>query len=470
MRRVIFLCIFIIMISSSTSTASGQFFATCQCGSRAELEASIKSHNEHIYRLERKFTDIFYFQGPVPLEKLKTDLTAVLCYLRKLPRRAAVVFYGYQPNRLCTWLISPHLRSADFVSHAADFDDREIVQLYEEFRNSIGVSNNDPERSKNTAPQGNSSSSALEKTSPSRAYNEILGQLSQILLPKPISDELIEAKIDTLVIVPITMKYYVEGINAMNDAPDESAHIASIGSIPFSALRLRDKMLVDLMSVVVAPGFYVFSQDPLRISRPSGFRNPLIVGDPINPKSGWIFKELPGARVEAENIAKDLGTTAIIGPKATRENVIPKVQPSTDLIYLATHGFADARNPRDSSFLVLSNGLWRACEIQSLKLEARPLVVLSACQTALGKDFDVGTIGLARSWQWAGASNVVMSFWNIYDEFAGEFMPIFMQLAKHLPPEEALRRAMVQIRSQDKYNNPKYWAGFAVYGAPHIIN
>jgi CHAT domain-containing protein len=470
MRRTSFICFFVIMFLNLTWETSGQFFSTCQCGSREELEASIKSHNDHIYRLQRKFTDIYYFQGRIPNDVLKADLGMIINYLRELkPRRAAVIFYAYQPKRLCTWLISPNLKNTDFISSAGDVDDMEFVRLCEAFKEAIGVSKNNPQRIMTPMPPSTKEPSMVVKVPPSADYVKIIDRLSQMLLPEPITDGLREAKIDTLVVVPISLRYYVEGIDKLNAAPEDSAHVASIGSIPFAALKLKNKMLIDEMSVVVAPGFFVFAQGPLRINRPNGFRHPIVVGDPTVKNSGYSFTELPGARAEAIAIANELGIEAIVGPAATRCNVIPRVRPATDLICLATHGFADERNPRDSSFLVLSDGLWRANEIQHLELKSRPLVILSACQTALGKDFDVGTIGLARTWQWAGASNVVMSLWNIYDEFASEFMPIFMKLATHMPPEEALRQVMLQIRGRAKYSNPKYWAGYTVYGAPHII-
>ena len=38
-----------------------------------------------------------------------------------------------------------------------------------------------------------------------------------------------------------------------------------------------------------------------------------------------------------------------------------------------------------------------------------PLVVMSACQTGLGKVFEGGTFGLARAWCHAGSSQIVTS-------------------------------------------------------------
>ena len=123
------------------------------------------------------------------------------------------------------------------------------------------------------------------------------------------------------------------------------------------------------------------------------------------------------------------------------------------------------RNPRDASFLLMSDGRWPAIDIQNLPLrKSRPLVVLSACQTGLGKNFDVGTIGMARAWQRAGASNIVMSLWNIDDIATSHLMKYFIELAGSNPTDVAMQLAMQQAR--DINPNPAYWAGFAVFGPP----
>jgi len=112
----------------------------------------------------------------------------------------------------------------------------------------------------------------------------------------------------------------------------------------------------------------------------------------------------------------------------------------------------------------MSDGRWPAVKIQNLPLKARPLVVLSACQTGLGKDFDVGTIGMARAWQRAGASNVVMSLWSVDDRATQQLMTQFIRLLPQWPVDEALRLAMLQARAVNPH--PAYWAGFSVFGAP----
>jgi CHAT domain-containing protein len=83
----------------------------------------------------------------------------------------------------------------------------------------------------------------------------------------------------------------------------------------------------------------------------------------------------------------------------------------------------------------------------------------------LGKDFDVGTTGLARAWLRAGASNVVMSLWNVDDQATRVLMSDFVErLVTGVPPDRALRQAAMTTRA--RYPNPVHWAAFGVFGAP----
>ena len=101
-------------------------------------------------------------------------------------------------------------------------------------------------------------------------------------------------------------------------------------------------------------------------------------------------------------------------------------------------------------------------------LRQRPLVIMSACETALGKNFAVGTIGLARAWQWAGASNVVMSLWSVDDNATRNLMVRFVKyILSGEPTDRALRKAAIDARLLDF--NPAYWASFSLFGAPEVI-
>ena len=92
----------------SVGTVHAQQIAECQgSNSIQELEESIRTHNEHIYRLNRKFLEYWYFQGKVPDDVLlKGTLTDVERFLEEIPRRrTAVLSYGHQAPKFCIWMI-----------------------------------------------------------------------------------------------------------------------------------------------------------------------------------------------------------------------------------------------------------------------------------------------------------------------------------------------------------------------------
>jgi len=121
------------------------------------------------------------------------------------------------------------------------------------------------------------------------------------------------------------------------------------------------------------------------------------------------------------------------------------------LVHFATHGSLDSEHP-ELSGVVLSmvnekgspvDGFLRLHDIFNLKLPAE-LVVLSACETALGKEIKgEGLIGLTRGFMYAGTPRVVVSLWSVDDEATAELMKRFYQgmLIKKLSPPAALRAA-----------------------------
>ena len=119
------------------------------------------------------------------------------------------------------------------------------------------------------------------------------------------------------------------------------------------------------------------------------------------------------------------------------------------IVHFATHGVIDSRTPALSG-IVLSlvdqqgkpqDGFLRLWDIYNLHLPA-DLVVLSACQTALGKEIrGEGLVGLTRGFMYAGAARVMASLWQVDDVATAELMSQFYQrvLKESLPPATALR-------------------------------
>jgi CHAT domain-containing protein len=144
------------------------------------------------------------------------------------------------------------------------------------------------------------------------------------------------------------------------------------------------------------------------------------------------------------------------------------------VVHFASHGVLNTAHP-ELSGLVLSTvnekgvpqeGFLRAHDVFNLKLSA-DLVVLSACQTALGTDIKgEGLVGLTRGFFYAGAARVMASLWMAPDGGSAELMKIFYQRMRtqHLQPAAALRSAQIAMLEDVRWREPYYWAAFTIQG------
>jgi WD40 repeat protein/CHAT domain-containing protein len=144
------------------------------------------------------------------------------------------------------------------------------------------------------------------------------------------------------------------------------------------------------------------------------------------------------------------------------------------IIHLATHGLLDPVNP-ELSGIVLSlfdqkgqsqDGFLRLHDIFNLNLPAE-LVVLSACETGLGKEVrGEGLVGLTRGFMYAGSRRVVVSLWSVNDVATSEVMAKFYQkmLQEGQNPVSALRAAQLEMWNSQQWQSPYYWAAFTIQG------
>jgi CHAT domain-containing protein len=144
------------------------------------------------------------------------------------------------------------------------------------------------------------------------------------------------------------------------------------------------------------------------------------------------------------------------------------------IVHFATHGLINSEYP-ELSGLVLSlmdengkpqDGFLRMHEIFNLEMPA-DLVVLSACQTALGKEIKgEGLVGLTRGFMYAGAERVTASLWQVDDQATAQLMQYFYRgmLKDGLRPAAALRAAQIEMSGSSRWSSPYYWAGFVIQG------
>jgi CHAT domain-containing protein len=354
--------------------------------------------------------------------------------------RTAILFYSYDDEALDIWLLDQTgVRAYDRRALSQE----QIATVITNLRNSLGVESLQRARTprKSKAPPVTKSSNAKSEVSVIQAASAA----KEMLLPDSIARAL--GEVEHLIVVPIL----------------------GIGTVPFAVLKPfgPDLFLIDKMSISIAPSLFdlghaISHWDPK-------FSSPLVVGNPfIPPTTEWIVPDLPGAIAEAEAVAAAVNAKPLLKKEATKETV-GKALSQADFLYFASHGIANADDPLSGGFLLLSAesveaGELTAREVQNTTLFNARLVVLSACQTGLGKVHDAGIIGLARAFQVAGAERVVMSLWSVNDQATNELMQEFVSDMKNDVPAEALRKAMIEIKK--KRPNPSEWASFVVFGTP----
>ena len=202
------------------------------------------------------------------------------------------------------------------------------------------------------------------------------------------------------------------------------------------------------------------------------------IADTADDKSGkLVIRRLLFTRQEADGLlalTPKASSFRAMDFEASRVNVLNGDLSQYRYVHFATHGLLDTERPGLSS-LVLStidadgkpqNGFLRANDIYNMKLPAE-LVVLSACQTGLGKEVKgEGLIGLTRGFMYAGARRVVVSLWSVNDKATSDLMTKFYRgmLKDNERPAAALRAAQIAMWKQKQWQSPYYWAAFTMQG------
>jgi CHAT domain-containing protein/tetratricopeptide (TPR) repeat protein len=197
----------------------------------------------------------------------------------------------------------------------------------------------------------------------------------------------------------------------------------------------------------------------------------------MRPNAQTALPRLPFTRDEADAIM----AVAVSGARlkaldfqANRATAMNDELSRYRIIHFATHGLLNSEHP-ELSGLVFSlideqgrsqNGFLRLHEIYNLRLPAE-LVVLSACQSGLGKQIKgEGLVGLTRGFMYAGAPRVVASLWQVNDLATAELMKRFYRgmLKDGLRPAAALRAAQIEMFNQKQWSSPYFWAAFVIQG------
>jgi len=226
--------------------------------------------------------------------------------------------------------------------------------------------------------------------------------------------------------------------------------------------------------VVLADPVFEADDPRLRSLRRAG--GPLAGQGPV-VEGRLSVPRLAATRLEADAIVSQV--PAGMGAKRTDFGASRTAATSPDLaeyriVHFATHGVFDPDNP-GSSGIVLSlfdergraqDGLLRLRDIYSLRLPA-DLVVLSACNTALGKRIlGEGLVGAVRGFMYAGSRRVVASLWKVDDDATVEFMRRFYaaMFDQRDSPAASLRQSQLAMFREQRWRAPFYWAAFGIQG------
>lgn len=244
-------------------------------------------------------------------------------------------------------------------------------------------------------------------------------------------------------------------------AQDETLAVVASGSLsylPFAALTDphnaylgRSKVCVNLAGV----------SDILRLGgpRPPAGRHLLALANPDGT--------LPASETEVRGIAR-LFPQARVYLRGQAERLALHWEKAPDLLHIATHGILDPGHPR-ASYLVLAGrgetARLRVPDIYNLPLKGTDLVVLSACETALG-EYEPGSeiTSLADAFQFAGSRSVIASLWSVEDNSTSALM---QSLYRHRPGHslgKALQLAQLELMDKRATAHPFFWAPFILLG------
>ncbi len=328
---------------------------------------------------------------------------------------------------------------------------------------------------------------------------------SAIYSPKGKGDEVLAAKIDKRGVVVETEKANTEQ-NAEYLMDRYTLH--ELTSTRYLAMGLKQKAKEPIGTNIAMVGGVNYDYLPGTTTTPKKNKKDKNANRSSASTSGKL-NYLEGTQTEVEQINQQVTAatwqTKLIEKNDATEETITKLEgkEAKGILHIATHGYAFSEfdfkdtsistnslrysyrystNPMVRSGLILTGGNWAwtgsdsltklgaeqngiltALEVSQLNLKKTKLVVLSACETGLGKiEGSEGTFGLKRGFKLAGIEQIIVSLWSVPDKETMELMTLFYtDLTKTLNPVISFEKAQKEMRN--KYpTEPEKWAGFVL--------
>ncbi|HEY3302889.1 MAG TPA: CHAT domain-containing protein, partial [Candidatus Binatia bacterium] len=234
--------------------------------------------------------------------------------------------------------------------------------------------------------------------------------------------------------------------------------------LPFQALLSpQEKYLVQDY-----PVYYLSSASLMQFTQAkkrAGAERALVMG---NPSLGDEAYNLRFAEREAKEVAAVYPQSAVFLRADASKPRAMSLSPKYDMLHFAVHAEFNEEDPMSSALLLAvegkEDGRLKVEEIFSLDLKTS-MVVLSACETGLGKlSSGDELVGLTRAFIYAGTPSIVTTLWKVNDRASYELMREFYSQLKSANKSEALRQA--QLKTMKEFPEPFYWAAYQLTGEP----
>jgi CHAT domain-containing protein len=231
-----------------------------------------------------------------------------------------------------------------------------------------------------------------------------------------------------------------------------------------SVLHDGKQFLVENYSIALTPSLQLLDPKPIAKQKVTA-----LIGGLSEARQG--YSALPNVKGELQEINKQVpSSSTFLNASFTKQNLTQTLTSLTfPIIHLATHG--NFSSEAENTYLLTYDGKLTIENLYQLlrsnnrsDLEPIELLILSACQTAVGdKRAALGLAGMAVR---AGARSTIASLWSVDDEATSKFMiALYQSLSSaNVTRAESLRLAQQALLKNAKYDHPFYWSPFVLLG------
>lgn len=343
----------------------------------------------------------------------KSDINQVPEYLQKIPQGNVLIYPLILSDRLEIILFAPNILP---ISRTVPITQSDLDALIVEFR---------------TALQDSGSDDVKEPAQ--KLYN---------LLIKPIEADLIKAKATTILY-----------------APDQQLRYAPLAALYDGKQWLSEKYRI---SNLIAYSLSDFSAKTKR--------SPNVLAGAFGGKAGenkFGQVALPATLIEVRAISKMLQNSTTLEERDFSLQAIKDHLSNHNILHFATHAEFNIGKPENSRIFFGNGDILQLNEITALPLQYIDLMILSACQTGVGKLGDgVEILGFGYQVQKAGAKTAIASLWKVDDAGTQALMDAFYQelQSDNLAIAESLQKAQIKMIRSSQYNHPAFWSAFFIIG------